>query len=1010
MRRCLAAMRLFISVFLILISGCSHNVNPPRITLDNPSPRDNEIVVPADQDWVDTGIDVALGEILTVVGRGKIVVRHLNRLKRRKQIEVGAIGTYFFDDDVVGREFPLPSAGRGPAPCYCLIGRIGDGPLFYVGRQRSWEAEQAGRLKLGINDFDFADNNGQFFAQVTKPQRLQPVGFEELIPPTATDGQPKDSCTVVVFYVDGLRPDIIREMSAMGHLPTISKVFLEDGVRLSNTFTAFPSDTITSNGTMWTGCFSDRHGLKEHIRFSRRRLVSESYLESLGPNRCARLLSPQGVDNFVQTAQAVSLKLVRGDNASRRWWNAKTTGIPPIYEHLRAHGLDWATGVLPMMTELPPLLWTRSMTRQMPYFHVHQVWRYIDDANALYAVRHSLDRACPVTVIWLPETDSVSHKHCRGQFGMTRRTIAQADVLIKQIIAELEAVGRLNKTYLILVSDHGHHGGRTTHLSHFDVANEVFFKAREVSIDGRWNGGGLGLSVRQHRFHNRHKGDSRRDFVFIDADTDGVARIFLPRKSYRSKDWSGPNRPGDLLAYRVSDDLSPVDLVGTLAVTRAIHGNGEIQYPVDLVLMKLSDRSILITTANRGQAVVERRRDQSNRWIYRYAPVTAVRPTSGGGVTFQFIDNPAIDPLNLLECCDRKFFNQYHDEQTWLRVTAETAYPDSVVALTRHMLWQKNLEVREFEYAPDLVITANPGWYFGNKGTPGTMHGYPFSDSMRATWFVSGPNIRRGARIDVPCRLVDLTPTILDMVGVSVDPDQFDGTALRTIYDSDNPGAAAAAFPVYWRDVDLRAWQSLQYSPLERYEHLPLTVNHPSSPFDLNNIAFNILTISELSVFRLFDDILSPLSMGEDRLTRAIEQVDQRIRHVDHNWVVEGAQAIDFPDIALSDYSITSLGNLKRVDGIIDWIQKRSLYLDKRLSKPIGRCRLPGSQHVHQTIDTAQLGFWELYRFTQRLLIEFLDEMLLNGFEDHTDRVMNSFRALPSEVIVNNKEENQRER
>ena len=75
-------------------------------------------------------------------------------------------------------------------------------------------------------------------------------------------GYPAAGCSVVVFYIDGLRPDVLEEMSAMHHVPYLTKYFVEGGTHLSNTFTAFPSDTITSNGTMWTGCFSDRHGIK----------------------------------------------------------------------------------------------------------------------------------------------------------------------------------------------------------------------------------------------------------------------------------------------------------------------------------------------------------------------------------------------------------------------------------------------------------------------------------------------------------------------------------------------------------------------------------------------------------------------------------------------------------------------------------------------------------------------------------------------------------------------------
>ena len=200
------------------------------------------------------------------------------------------------------------------------------------------------------------------------------------------------------------------------------------------------------------------------------------------------------------------------------------------------------------MTDFPPVPWSRSLTKYVPYFQYQDSWRYMDEANTDYAKNFLFERQSPVTIVWLPETDSVSHHdYSRGQFGTTRRIIARADALIGQMVAELEARHRLERTYFILCSDHGHHGGRTANLSHFDLADEFFYKPRLLTPDGTWVGGGLGLSVRQHRFWNRHPEDRPVDFVFIDADQDGAARVFLPNREYKSGTWYGKPRPADLL-------------------------------------------------------------------------------------------------------------------------------------------------------------------------------------------------------------------------------------------------------------------------------------------------------------------------------------------------------------------------------------------------------------------------------------------------------------------------------
>jgi len=985
-------------VLLLLISGCTReSALLETVHFEHELPED-AIVVPANRAWVETGISLQAGEAVTVTGSGEIRLTQPKGWKPDQQLAVGPEGTFLYSDDVAEDQFPIPSAAAGPAPCYCLIGRIGDGPPFYIGRHKSWQADQSGTLKLGINDLDPSDNQGQFQVQITKPQRVQPVAFEERVARDAAGGTPVAGASVVLFYVDGLRPDVVREMVAMGHLPNIDRLFVSGGAWTSNAFTSFPSDTITSNGTMWTGCFSDRHGLKGQVRFSRRTLHSQSYLEPMGPSRSANLLAPQGIDRLVHDAQAASIGLTRGEEEKTRWEQTNVTGVAPLFQHLRSNGGDWATGVLPMMTEMPPLLWTRSMVRHMPYFRSEEAWRYVDDANTHYALRHLLPKDQPVTIIWLPETDSVSHKYSRGQFGMTRRTIALADTMIGRVADQLAAQGRLQSTYFVLVSDHGHHGGQGRHLSNFDLANEFFFKTRQLSSDKTWLGGGLGLSVRQHRFWNRHPEDGSRDFVFVDGDSDGAARVFLPRGKFRSGHWMGEFRPGDLLRYPVSDQLPPINLIQSLTATAAIHGDGSREHPVDLVLAKLTDESILISTLDRGHAVIERKLDADDRWKYRYTVVENLRPTADGRIEFERIENPSIDPLKLYEHVPAQLLSYDHDERIWLRMTAESQYPDSVVALTRHMLWQDNLKYREPEYAPDLVVTARSGWYFGTKASRGTMHGYPLPDAMHATLFFSGPNVRRGARIDEPCRLVDLTPTLLEMVGASFDEDEVDGTPLRSIYreEADSQSERSA---LYWQDVDLQAWRALEYSPLKPNEDLPFTINRPTSPLDLNNIAYDLLTLTDYSVLRLFDDVLFPLT-SEPPITSTVERVEDRIRVSNQSWLADGAQALNVSGVAVGDYSMTSLGNLQRADGAIDWAQGRGKEFDARVAELSGRQESRVGQGLNSGIDKAQAGVWETYRFAQRALAKVLDEMLLNSIEDRTDQAINAFHRPPAEITV----------
>jgi len=992
-------------IALVASAGCVQGTAPPESIIRGSMPDTHSesapdlLVVPATQVWSETGINVESGQTITLTARGEIIAGPA-RSGSDAPVKIPPEGTFLWDDRAQDRLFPLPAAGSGPAPCYGLIGRIGDGEPFFIGRSRSIVAQESGLLRLGVNDFDVSDNQGEFLVQIELGGEPRPVLREYVVDPHAKNGAPAEDCSVVVFYVDGLRPDVVREMVGLGHLPNIRRLFLENGAWLEHTFTGFPSDTITSNGTMWTGCFSDRHGLKGQVSFSRRRLASDSFLDPFGPQRSAQWLSPSGADAVVQSSQAAAIGVMQGAEAREQWLQVQQSSVPPLYEHLRRNGKDWAVGVLPVMTEVPPPLWSRSMARHMPYFQAQKAWEYMDDANADYAIRNLLSRREPVSIIWLPETDTCSHKCNRGQFGVTRKTIARADELLGAVVEELRAQGRLERTYLLLVSDHGHIGGRDTHLSNFDLASDFFFRPRVLNAQGEWSGGGLGMSVHMHRYLNRHPEDGAKEFVFIDGESDGAARIYLPRGHYHSQQWQGAERPGDLLAYRVDAKRDPVDLPRSIASIHAVNSDGQVDRPIDLVLLKASDTSVLVTTHDRGQAVIERQRADNGRWEYRYFTVSDVQPTTAGGVTYRMDNNQQFDPLELTRSVSPSLLSEFHDERVWLELTHDSPYPDGVVTLARHMLWDEELADCQHEHAPDLVVTARQGWFFSTSASPGTMHGYPLAESMRATWFASGPHIRRGARVTTPARLADLTPTILDMVGLweeASQETQFDGRPVRELYRGPVEFVTATQ-PVYWNDVNLQAWQRLNYTPLDRSLLLPRSINRPEALIDINNIAYGVVMIPDLSIFRIMDDVISPVSGGRQPMTAMADNVEGFLRRRPNPLVSQGAMVPDVPGVALADYSFTSQGNLQRMDRAIDWVQNAGTAIDQKLAAPLKRETLPLTRPLNRGVDAAQQGFWEVYRFGQRTAIKAVDELVLNGVEDGTGRMLNAMRPVPNEI------------
>ncbi|MBW3597569.1 MAG: alkaline phosphatase family protein [Planctomycetes bacterium] len=972
------------------------------------------LLVPGNAAWVETGLWIAAGQTIAIQAGGEVQFRRPSAESPRDRCRAGPAGTYFFDADAVGRLFPLPAAGAGPAPCYALVGKIGErGPPFYVGARMSLAAEQSGPLYLGVNDFHHADNAGHFTVAVELDRPLQPVRLRRRKPADLPTGRPIPRAKVVIFYVDGLRPDVVEEMSAMGHLPHITQIFLEGGTHVENSLTVFPSNTITANGSMWTGCFSDRHGLKAQVGFDRKRGRSENYLETLGPVTSGLLLDREGADRVALGVGALAVRATSGLQAAEDFVALHTSNVPALGRHLTRHGKTYGAGVLPIMSDLSPRLWTRYLADEAPYLGTQKADRFIDEANTVYAIEHLLRQQDDVMIVWLPETDTVSHHEFRGQFGMARRTIAEADQMIGEVVGHVRRQGRLDKTYLILVSDHGHHGGRFEHLDRFDLANEFFHRPRERTADGRWVGGGLGLTVRQHRWINKTRGDGPRQFVFVEALGDGVARVFLPHGGFESADWSGPNAAGELMQYRVSSHAPPVDLIRMLAHVEAHDVRPEKQFPIDLVLAKIDDCSVLVHHRQRGWAVIDRRRDDEGRWFYRYRVVEDVSPAAGGTILYRESIAPPDDPLQLSAVLPPDLLHAYHDERTWLHLTLATPYPDSVVAMTRHLLWEERLRPREVRFAPDLVVCASPGWQFNTFNEPGTAHGHPFHATMRSTLFVAGPNVRRGAVLSAPARAVDLTPTVLAMVGVEFDPRHFDGRPLWTLFEPKHSAFctphSALVEPRYWRDVDLSAWHELPFQPRPEYSHQPLTINRPRSFWDLSNIVYNTLSLAEVSVNRLIDDAATALGSGEPpartlyRQTQAALEAQELAPRVegDTNWLAEATQSLHWNKIAAADYNLYSTANLIRMDAAVDWSQRRLEAIDGWVCGSFG---LParGAPIVNGAIDVTQFVMWETRRVGTRALAFLLSDVLLHGAEDGVDRAINYFRAEPPEVLVPN--------
>lgn len=127
----------------------------PAAGLDPGSDVPGAIRVPANGGWVNTGMRVRRGDIVTFNTSGQV------QLSENSGDRASAAGT-----SRTAPGAPLPNVAAGG-----LIGRVGNGQPFGIGDQASVPMPGDGALYLAVNDDERSDNAGQFIVQLGRGRR-----------------------------------------------------------------------------------------------------------------------------------------------------------------------------------------------------------------------------------------------------------------------------------------------------------------------------------------------------------------------------------------------------------------------------------------------------------------------------------------------------------------------------------------------------------------------------------------------------------------------------------------------------------------------------------------------------------------------------------------------------------------------------------------------------------------------------------------------------------------------
>ena len=318
---------------------------------------------------------------------------------------------------------------------------------------------------------------------------------------------------------------------------------------------------------------------------------------------------------------------------------------------------------------------------------------------------------------YFPGVDEIGHRY-GSDSPRYRHALANVDRQIGLIHQALAGAGMTERTCIILVADH----------NHAPVPPDKWFNVVA------WLRDTARLRLRTTPTGGKRLADRERAYRDVDAVAlvggDRIARIHLRGPG----GWHQHPTRRQIENVLGSDrqrlfDQAAIDVV---AVLRGAEGN----------------RHVVELYSRRGQSEIERR-CTDDAVLYRYTIAEHGALDFGAGMDASFIESAG-----------------WHDAATWLAATADSSYPGVIAQLA---------DLFDSPRAGDVVLFAAEGWDFmpGNRGG----HGGLRASDTRVPMVFSGDMLDRSAAIEA-ARLVDVTPTILGLVGAVPDAEAFtfDGT------------------------------------------------------------------------------------------------------------------------------------------------------------------------------------------------------------------------------------------
>jgi len=358
---------------------------------------------------------------------------------------------------------------------------------------------------------------------------------------------------------------------------------------------------------------------------------------------------------------------------------------------------------------------------------INWFFRRILTVDQLVAVRFELIADCAKAVgqwpdlilAYFPAVDEIGHRF-GADSPQYRHALINLDAQIGRIFRSMETTGMLDRYYVFFVSDHGHvPAKKSMYWSPED------YLARRLAIPMV---SGMFLenasSCQRHRYLNKNTrivvvtGGNRRSHIHL-----RTGQFWTDRPKYAEVvDFVNKFAPS---ARQQAKDATLMEMLAG-------------QEAVRLVAARVDDNHAEVFFRNE-RAIIERRVTAGQK-TYRYRTIKG-DPLRYTACRFTSAEGGLVD-------------NAFHDADRWLAASCRSEFPDFVPQI---------IEMFDSPRAGEIVLFADRGWDFSANDLGG--HGSALKDDMIVPFVLVGPDIAHGEILTA--RLVDIVPTVLDILGLS---------------------------------------------------------------------------------------------------------------------------------------------------------------------------------------------------------------------------------------------------